>query len=193
MQKNILFEIKRKLVHFLALLFVTIYIIFNEYFGHKSGILFLIFLLIIFLAVDYFRIVKKIKIPIFHIVWREKEKEKLGGNIYFLIGAIIAFAVFDFRIAVTALLMTTFGDIAAALIGIKFGKHLLDDKKTWEGTIAEFLVNLIIGFFLLENIFIIAAMAFSATLVETASTHVDDNLSIPVIAGFVGEVLRLVV
>lgn len=142
---------------------------------------------------EYFRIIRKKKIPIFHIFFRNREKNKLAGYIYFIIGAIIVLAVFDFRIALVALLMTTFGDMAAALFGMHFGKHWLKKipNTAWEGIIAEFVVNLIIGFILLNNFWVIISMALVATYVETVFTHADDNLTIPFFAGFVGQIMSI--
>ena len=137
----------------------------------------------------------KKKIPFFHRFWRKSERNRLGGEVYFVIGAIIVFTAFDFRIAVAALLMTVFGDMIAPLVGIAYGKSKIKGvvpRKSWEGTFAEFVVNLIIGFILLNNIIIIFAMALTATAVEVWITFVDDNLTIPVSAGLVGQILVLV-
>ena len=90
--------------------------------------------------------------------------------------------------------MTTFGDMAAALFGIQFGKHWLKNipHTAWEGIIAEFVVDLIVGFLLLSNWMIILAMALTATFVETIFIHTDDNLTIPIFSGFVGQVILLI-
>jgi hypothetical protein len=53
-------------------------------------------------------------------------------------------------IAVVSVLMWGFGDAAAAIIGIRFGKHIVpwkisDGKKTWEGTMGMFLVSALVG------------------------------------------------
>ncbi|MFA4960660.1 MAG: CTP--2,3-di-O-geranylgeranyl-sn-glycero-1-phosphate cytidyltransferase [Candidatus Pacearchaeota archaeon] len=133
------------------------------------------------------------KIPIFHFLWRKQEKNRLGGEVYFIIGIIITLSIFDFRIALAAVLMTTLGDMAAALFGIAFGKHYIKKtKKTWEGTSAEFLVDLIIAFFLLDSWVIAVPMALMATIVETFLSHMDDNLTIPIFSGFVGQCLKLI-
>ena len=194
MKKGLLFELRRKAVHLLSLLFLVIYIGFAFYYGHKAGLLALTALLFLFLIIDLIRVELKTKIPILHIFWREKEKTRLGGQVYFLIAAIISFAVFDFNIAVAVLLMTTFGDMAGSLIGIKFGKHKMFGAKDrdWEGTIAEFAVDIIIGLILLDSLVIILGVALVATFVERISRHIDDNLLIPVVAGFVGQFLSMV-
>ena len=50
-------------------------------------------------------------------------------------------------------------------------------------------VILIVGLILLKNIYIIIAMAFTATIVETFISELDDNLFVPLFAGFVGQLL----
>ena len=191
MKSKLKFEFKRKFIHLFSLLYIAIYYFANKYYGHQIGLLSLVFILIFFLVMEYFRVLKKKKIPIVDIFWRKGEKNKLAGYIYFITGAIIAFAVFDFNIAVAALLMTTFGDMAAAMFGISFGRHWLKStpNTAWEGIIAEFTIDIIIGAIFLSNWWIILAMAFTATFVETFFTHVDDNLTIPVFSGFVAQIL----
>ena len=112
---------------------------------------------------------------------------------FLLLGAIIVFAIFDTRIAVAAVLMTVFGDLSAAIIGQRFGKHWISKDKAWEGVIAEFVVNLVIGYLILSNVIVILVLALAATLVETFVRRIDDNLTIPVAAGLVGELTRYVI
>ena len=194
MNQKLIFELKRKAIHMLSILFIIIYLLMKQNFNHQIALLSLIFIFIFFLGMEFVRIVKKKKIPLFHIFWRETEKDKLAGYIYFVLGAIIVFAVFDLKIAIVSLLMATFGDTAAALVGIAFGKHWLKKipNTAWEGIIAEFVVDVIIGFILLQNWIIVLAIALTATFVETVLTHADDNLAIPVISGFVGQILLLI-
>ncbi len=187
-------ELKRKAVHLLSISFLLGYIIFGAVWGERISLLVLVLLLILFLELEFIRIKKQRKIPFIGGLWRESEKEKIGGQVFFLIGAIIALAVFDFKIAVAALLMTTFGDMAAALFGMKYGAHWLKDipNTAWEGIFAEFIVNLIIGFIFLPHLIIVLAMALTATFVETVFTHADDNLLIPVFAGFAGQIVLII-
>src|SRR3989344_1739994 len=109
MEKSFVFELKRKFIHFLALIFILVYLITKKYYGHQSGLWALTFILISFLTIDFFRVRMKKKIPFFQMFWRDKEKNKLGGNVYFIIGTLVAFAAFDLWIAVVALLMAIFG------------------------------------------------------------------------------------
>ena len=193
MAENIFFELKRKFIHVFALLFLAIYIVVNLRYGHVLGLFTLTIILVLFLIIDFIRIKSKRKIPIFHIFWRKKESTRLGGQVYFIIGTIIALAIFDFRIAVVAVGMTVFGDMAAALVGKGIGSHWIKSipDRNWEGVIAEFVVDVLIGFTLLTNVWIIIGMALAATVVETLFTFADDNLTIPVFAGLVGQILLM--
>lgn len=115
------------------------------------------------------------------------------GVIYFLSATIISLAVFNPKIALAALLMTTFGDMVAALVGKKYGTTLIYRNKTWAGFIAELAINMIVGFFVLVNIpgyvYIVLGMAAVATIVETLVDELDDNLLIPIFSGFAGQII----
>ena len=187
------FEAKRKFIHLLGFSYVIVYYISLKLFGHKIAILILLAALITFITIEFFRVIEKRKIPIVHFLWRAKEENTLGGQVYYLLGLIIALSLFEFPIAITVILMTIFGDMAAAIFGIAFGKHWLKKipDTAWEGIIAEFAVDLIIGFLIIGNWKIVIPMAAMATFVETVFPHVDDNLAIPVFAGFIGQTLKL--
>ncbi|MFZ5955838.1 MAG: diacylglycerol/polyprenol kinase family protein [Nanoarchaeota archaeon] len=183
-------ELKRKILHLVVILYLPIYLILAKLFNHTISILILTFALIFFLVLDFFRIKYNLKIPFFHSLYREHEKTKFGGHVYLALGLTIAFAFLEFRIALTVLLMAIFGDITAALIGIKFGKHWLKKSpdKAWEGILAEFFVDLLIAILVLNNFLVSVSMAFVATFVET-KLIIDDNFSIPVFTGIIGQIL----
>ena len=88
--------------------------------------------------------------------------------------------------------MSTFGDFSAALIGKKYGVNLLFRDKTTIGSLSELIVNLIIGFIVLSNIYIIIAMAFTATIVEILASELDDNLMVPLFSGFIGQLVTFI-
>ena len=91
-------ELIRKAIHLLSIFFLIIYLFFAETANHKVALLILSFILIVLLEFEYARVELGAKIPLLKKFWeyrREKEKETLGGEIYFLIGAIISLAIFD--------------------------------------------------------------------------------------------------
>ena len=200
-------ELARKFVHLLSLFIIFIYFLAADFFSEKIALIILVLILMVFIEFEYFRIEWGSKIPIMNKIWaylrRTKEKDKLGGDVFFLIGAILVLAVFNVHVAIAAILMTTFGDMAAALIGKKFGKHKLLTTKSWEGSIAELIVNTIIGIIIFiiypglsllawQQWIIILIMAITATFVETIVKKLDDNLLIPIFAGFNGQIALLI-
>ncbi len=85
--------------------------------------------------------------------------------------------------------MTTFGDMVAALVGKRYGTTLMYRNKTWAGFLAELGTNLIVGFLILDSIYVILGMAIVATIVETLVDELDDNLLIPIFSGFAGQII----
>ncbi|MCK5149717.1 CTP--2,3-di-O-geranylgeranyl-sn-glycero-1-phosphate cytidyltransferase [Candidatus Pacearchaeota archaeon] len=194
MGKSFGFELRRKLIHLTSLIPIILYVLIAKYISRSLALLSLTFVLIIFLSIEFIRIKHKKKIPFIHVFYRNKEKNKIASHVYFMLGIIIAFSIFDFRIAFVALLMTIFGDLTAALVGMKFGKHKIKrvPHKKWEGVIAELAVNLFIGFIFLQNWMLVLVMALTATFVETFFIHADDNMIIPVFAGFNGQIALII-
>jgi len=95
-------ELQRKAVHVTSVLIVIFY-----YFLPKEAILLpLTLFLILFLEVEFIRLDLRLKLPFFHKLYRENEKDRLSGNVFFLMGAIIAISVFSKEIAIAAILMT---------------------------------------------------------------------------------------
>jgi len=123
MDKKLKFELRRKTFHLFGLSIILCYWLAEKYYNKQTALLALTFILIIFIVVEYFVIIKKKKILFLHTLRRPSESKKIAGTVYFALGAIIAFAAFDFIIALVVLLMLVFGDLSAALIGIAYGKH----------------------------------------------------------------------
>ena len=191
-------EIGRKIIHITILIVLAAYFLIQDSFvsagytlvlAKQAALLFLVLMLIIFLILEYFRIELGWKMPFFSQFIRPKEQNRMYGVIYFLSATIISLAVFDYKIALAALLMTTFGDMVAALVGKKYGTTLIYRNKTWVGFLGELATNFVVGFAILDSIYVIIGMALVATIVETLVDELDDNLLIPIFSGFVGQVI----
>jgi len=190
-------EITRKTVHLLGSLFILALYQFTD---QRITLIVLTIGLIVALELEYFRIEWGHKIPLFHELFRQKEKMTLGGHVFLAIGAIIAISVFSKEIAILAILMTAVGDAAAAILGRIYGKNAIPglEGKKIEGVFAEFAADILAGFAYL-SIFgghvgapywiILAVMAASATVIETIANKLDDNLLVPIFAGIIGEML----
>lgn len=195
-------ELARKFVHFLALFLIVIFYFVEKSYGKSIALLSLVAILMLFLIFEYLRLEVKRNIPLLtkisSIVRREKESTAMGSDIFLISGIILSLAIFDFRIAIAAALMTTLGDLSAALIGKRYRKYMLTSlpERSWEGIFAEFIVNIIIGIFVFvifsttpNAILIILTMALVATFVETIIYKLEDNLVIPIFAGFAGQLV----
>ena len=183
-------EIKRKAIHLTSIIIVLTY----HLFGKEAVLLLLTVYLIVILELEYFRIEWGQKVPIFHSLFRIKEADRLGGHVFFTIGSIIAISVFSKEIASAAILMTTFGDASSAIFGKAFGRTWIKRLKNraYEGCAAEFIVDVIIGWIFLPNWILILLMAATATVVETVTNKLDDNLLIPLFSGFIGQLAFLI-
>jgi len=190
-------EIGRKIIHITILIVLVLFFAIKNQAGQQAALLFLVALLIFFLVLEYFRLELNFKLPFFHQFIRPKEQYRIYGVIFFLSSTIIAFAVFDTAIALAALLMTTFGDMAAAIAGKKYGTTILFKNKTVVGFASELVTNLIVAVLIslafTINIYIPIIMAFAATITETLVDELDDNLIVPVVSGFVGQLLVFLV
>jgi len=180
---------RRKLIHVTIILIIILYSVLSKTVSAQLALFTLVFIFVLLLALEYIRLELNIELPVIKQIIRAKEERKMHGAIYFLSATIICLAVFDFKIALAALLMTTLGDMFAALVGQRFGKTLLFKNKTLSGFLTELIVTIAVGLIILQNIYIIMAMAFTATIVENFVSELDDNLYVPLFSGFVGQLI----
>ena len=203
-------EFGRKLIHLLSFFFVLIYWAVERFFGHATGLLALVGLLVVLIELEHIRLEWHPKIPFLSKLWklfkRPKEQKALGAEVFFLLGAIVCFAAFDRRVATAAVLMTTFGDFIAGLV-MYVGRIPVYKYRKLEASIAELLVDIGVGWLFLRtsawwlqgftmtgNVLWIPVllMAVTATVVETTTHKIDDNLVVPIAAGLVGHIALLI-
>lgn len=193
MPKSLRKEILRKLVHLLEIPVLLIYSLVRFYSTERAAILTVTAMFLVLLEVEYYRLEVKPKIPKHLNILRPRERNNVVSSIFFVAATIIVFAVFDYGIALTALCLTVFGDLASALVGIRFGKNKLFRNKTLEGFLAGLAVNLLIGWLLIPGYAAVyISMALVASVVELFTGKLDDNLTVPLFAGFVGHLVTLV-
>ncbi len=180
-------EILRKLFHLYQLPMIVGYIVLRYYLSERIAVFAIVVVLVIVLEYEFLRLDLNVKVPDPFGIMRKHEKKNVSGMLFMVLATIVVFTVFDFRIAVTALLITVFGDLASALIGIKYGKHKIKTGKTWEGFAAGLVTNLMIAaVFLWEYPLILFSMAIVASIVEFLTYKLDDNLTVPISSAFAG-------
>ena len=120
---------------------------------------------------------------------RKAEAHTLTGATYVTLAALLTIVLFEEKpIAITALLFLSVSDALASLVGIRFGRARFFGKSL-AGSTAFFVSAGAIGLFMLSATPLIAlAGALVGTVVEALPLKIggyrlDDNLSIPLIAG----------
>jgi len=127
-------------------------------------------------------------------------RQSLGTFFYAVsIGVLIAYfwPINHQEYAVIGILIMTWGDGLAAIVGQNFGTHryqLWGINKSWEGSVTMLLVSLLIMMIILGSLigfslpvfWICLAIALSATFLEAFSWWGIDNLSVPLASAFLG-------
>ena len=118
---------------------------------------------------------------------REEEKSSLITSNYVLLAALVSYIVFGRDIAILAVAFLAIGDVAAAIVGDRFGRTRLFGKAL-EGDLACFFSCLAIGFVLYYAGLHVGSRtvilgAVGATIGQAIQTPVDDNLTLPLLAG----------
>ncbi|KAI5074089.1 hypothetical protein GOP47_0010050 [Adiantum capillus-veneris] len=136
-------------------------------------------------------------------------RELLGGPFYYVVALSLCTVFFwrDSPVGIVALAVMCGGDGIADIIGRRLGSIKLpyNPSKSWVGSISMFFfsfafsVSLLyyyssLGFYQLNwssAVQIVALISFSATIVESLpiSSHLDDNMSVPLISVLMGSAL----
>lgn len=186
-----MWEFARKLVHLSGLLIIILYTSLLNHFSDRVSIIVLTGILILLLELERIRLDHRPKLmKVMSGIFKPCETNHVSGAAFFIISTIITFSAFEYWIALIAMFMTVFGDMFAALFGRTFGKKKIYRRKTWVGTFSALLANLLVGIFFIPQFPIVyVSMAIVATLVELLTHKLDDNLTVPLFAGFVGQMI----
>ncbi len=177
-------EIKRKIVHLGTLIVPLGYALTSE----ETVILFLVPFFLALLLVDLLRHVHPGMTSLFRKyffgrVLREEEKPALMGATYFIFSTILTILLFPKSIAIASILILILSDTAAALIGKGIGTIKIFGK-TLEGSLAFLMTSLLIVWIYPHLGRLSGSLAaLGATLIEILPIKVNDNLSIPLVAG----------
>ena len=148
---------------------------------------------------------------VFSPLLRTHERQgAITGATYYLISALLCIHFFDKALAIVCIFFMVLGDMSAALVGKRWGKTKLIGEKSLEGSLACFVVCTaisIVFFYLPEtHLWKLPPLAdarrfhpllgiggaFIATVVELLPLRIDDNLTVPLIAGAVMQVVSSV-
>lgn len=187
----------RSLWHLLGgLLLPAIY-----YFTNKKisliifGFFFIFFFLADFLRLHYSRLNEWV-FKHFRVIIKEEERDSFSGNPYYISGAFLSVLLFEKGIAMASLCFLACGDLAASLVGKKWGRIRIKGKSL-EGGLGSLLACLLIGIVLLVlrlklSFGILLIGALTASIVELFSPGRRDNLTIPLFSGLIMQIVRLI-
>ncbi len=190
MKKDVLREIKRKSIHVIPGLFAIPFI---EWLGKPYALAVSAFFFTLYSLNEYaLRTGKKWSVPIaghtFKIMARKEELEKRTfiGTVYFWGLTILIIAFLPPAQAAATVMISSFGDAAAAIIGKALGgPHIpYNKRKTVIGSVAMFLVSatscLVAGIQLYPSLF---ASGISTIVESLTRTSVNDEITVPLVAG----------
>jgi len=192
-EKNMRKEIHRQFIHFvggnlaIGVLSATLLL------GIEKWIL--VAVLIAAFMIGYLlakRVQKGHKVTIIHDlikhVEREEEKKDFPAKPAFLLlaGIIFTIALFDPLPAIIGIVVLTYGDTVATLIGKYSGKIELISNRTLEGTVAGIIAATIPLLFLLDP-----SKAIGIAIVGMLAEYlpIDDNIGIPLVGALAAKLL----
>ena len=113
------------------------------------------------------------------------------GSFYLVLGSFLSLMLFEERIALAAISIMAVGDSVSTLVGLYIGKYrnFINPFKHLEGTVLAIIFSTIAAFtFVSFEKALLAAtggMIFEALTIRKIDRYVDDNVLIPLVAGFI--------
>lgn len=134
-------------------------------------------------------------------ILRDHEEEDFAGASYILSASFLSILLFHKSVAMAAISFIILGDIAAALIGRRFGKTKIpwsltkvnpfgNDRKSLEGSLSCLLMCLVVAMVIPQlPLWIGIIGAVTATVAEGVSLPINDNFSVPLLSGLCMQLL----
>jgi len=187
-------EIKRKMFHHLALIYMAIYCLLPR----KISLCLLGIWMVVVLVTEFLRLrrpeLNAYFLKRFGDLYRPSEICEPSAVLWMILGVWFTMLIFtNPRIILPAIGFLIFGDAAAALVGKKYGTRPLplNSSKTYEGSLVFFVVSLIWSLFFLRWPVAILGSIWGAW-VEAKQWKWNDNLMIPLMSAAGLSILNLV-
>ena len=177
---NLKNEFNRKIIHLSSAIIPISY----NYFISKEKILFILFIIsFCFVIIEILRIniyfLNQIFYKVFGSMIREYERIKFTGATISFISCFFLILIFEKNIAIYSMLILCISDALAALVGKKWGRNKIYNK-SFEGSLAFFLISILIGIFFLDIKLIgLFFLSIIATIVELIPSPINDNIIVP--------------
>ncbi len=169
----------RKLIHLSGCIFPILYLLTPSDKAHYFVLSFALFATIVIIT-DFLRIYNK-KVgefidSIFGNLMRDHEKKGLTTTSFYFLGSILVVVFFSRKIAITSLLILSISDVAAAIVGMYWGKRRMWGK-SMEGSFSFLLSSFFITFLFFPKKALFVALI--STFAEFFTPGKFDNLTIP--------------
>ena len=111
--------------------------------------------------------------------------------LFYFLGTWLVLWIFGPPIAYAAIMILAFGDSVAHMVSHSFGgtQTYVTKKTYWQGTVAGIIVSVLVAIVYVPFVPALAAgiiaMLLQAGELRIGSHHIDDNLTIPLVAGVV--------
>jgi dolichol kinase len=179
-------ELLRECIHISGFLVAF----FTMYFGlNQLWVAFVILMITLAYIVSELSRMLGVDIPIAStITWKAAIKpeihEFVTAPIFFATGIVLALILFPAPVSYASIAAFAFGDGFATIFGKTFGRHAFpyNKGKKIEGTVAGF-VFAFLGAFVFTDPLIAVVGAATAMIVETLPAPINDNLTMPLLAG----------
>lgn len=132
-------------------------------------------------------------------IYKSKEEKRFSSITLFLMGVFLTFIIFNRNTAILSLGFLVFGDMAAKIIGISYGKRRIFKNplsKTVEGFLGFMAAAVSVSYFSwvfdLHPLWISICGAIIAAIVESLPLSVDDNLSVPILSGAIMTLFKMI-
>jgi dolichol kinase len=194
-------EIMRQLVHMSGLLFILLAQFMDK---AMAGLLFLLIALFFLAYSEHVSrceknrksLLSKIECRIRGMAfWLERKdsRKPFTGAFWFYTGIGLAFLIFPLRAASAAGVVLAVSDSLSTVIGVRFGRHRLAGKKTYEGTGAFFVSALLVCLIFFSPVISLLAATIAALAELLPETRLfshpklkivsNDNILIPLMTG----------
>ncbi len=181
----------RKSTHFLALLIPVCYLLFPR--NWAIGIMAAVNLFIIAFEVIRLRrlapwgVLSRVFGP---MIRPQEQNGNFTGALYILLSGFLCIVFFPRYIATAAITFIIVGDVAAAMVGRRWGRHKIRKVKSVEGSLAFLAVALVVAYLVPNIPWSVGTIgAVAATVVEAVTIVRDDNLTVPLSAGLLMHLL----
>jgi len=181
-------EIIRKFIHISSGIIISALYTISE---KDLLIISLLFSLFIVFFFEVLRFKDAISVPFL----RDREKKKIGGHAFFMLGVFISILLFDKQIAIASIFMLAIGDAASGLAqAVK--RRTLDREEAYKRGIKPpdvilimLSVSFLVGYYTIDSLTIAISGAIGATIADGVHLRIydisiDDNLTIPLYSGF---------